>query len=58
MVKCSFCGKILPKGAGKIYAKKDGTILYFDKMKCEKNMLKLGRIPRNVKWTEAYRKEK
>jgi len=55
MVKCSFCGKILPKGAGKIYAKKDGTILYFDKMKCEKNMLKLGRIPRNVKWTEAYR---
>ncbi len=58
MAKCSFCGREVPRGTGKMFVKKDGTILWFDSKKCEKNMLKLGRISREHKWTEAYRKEK
>lgn len=57
-MKCSFCGNEIPKGTGKIYVKKDGKILYFDKMKCEKNMLKLKRKPVNIKWTKYYEKGK
>jgi len=55
--KCSFCGKEIEPGTGKIYAKKDGTVLYFDKNKCQKNMLKLKRIPRRVKWSKFYAKK-
>ena len=58
MAKCSFCGNNLEPGKGKIFVKKDGKILYFDKMKCEKNLLKLKRTPRNFKWTKAYIKQK
>jgi len=46
----------MEKGTGKIYVKKTGKILFFCSMKCEKNMLKLGRIPRRVKWTSAHEK--
>ncbi len=53
-MKCSFCGKEIPKGSGKMYVKKDGTVLYFCSSKCEKNMLKLGRDPRKIKWTKKY----
>lgn len=56
MPKCSFCGRDIPKGTGKIYVKKDGKVLYFDRMKCEKNMLKLKRKARHLKWTEFYEK--
>jgi len=58
MAKCSFCGEDLPIGGGKLYAKKDGVVLYFCSNKCEKNMLKLGRNPVNTQWTEAFRKMK
>ena len=58
MAKCSFCGNNLEPGTGKIFVKKDGKILYFDKRKCEKNLLKLKRTPRNLKWTKAYIKPK
>ena len=54
MVKCSFCGKDIEFGTGKIFVKTDGRIQHFDKMKCEKNMLKLNRKPRDFKWTESY----
>jgi large subunit ribosomal protein L24e len=37
-------------GTGKMFVKKDGSTLFFCSSKCEKNMLKLGRSPRNVKW--------
>jgi len=50
MVKCSFCNNELPKGTGKMYVKVSGQILYFCSSKCEKNLLKLGRIPREQKW--------
>jgi large subunit ribosomal protein L24e len=58
MSKCSFCGISIPKGTGKMYVKKDGKIFYFCSNKCEKNMLQLGRKPRNVAWTDEYHKVK
>jgi len=56
MPKCSFCGKEIPKGTGMIYIQKSGKILYFDHSKCQKNMLKLGRKARTLKWTVHYDK--
>jgi len=50
MVKCSFCNNELPKGTGTMYVKVSGQILYFCSSKCEKNLIKLGRIPREQKW--------
>ncbi|MBI1969801.1 50S ribosomal protein L24e [Candidatus Woesearchaeota archaeon] len=58
MPKCSFCGKAFPGGTGKLFFKTDGKILYFCKSKCEKNMISLGRNPRNIRWTKASRKER
>jgi large subunit ribosomal protein L24e len=46
----------MEKGTGKIYVKKTGKILFFCSMKCEKNMLKLKRSPRKVKWTLSHEK--
>lgn len=28
--KCSFCGKVIEPGTGKMFVKKDGTVLNFD----------------------------
>lgn len=53
-MKCTFCGKDIPKGSGKMYIKKDAKIYYFCSNKCEKNLLKLGRKPRTTEWTEEY----
>ncbi|MDY6931468.1 MAG: 50S ribosomal protein L24e [Halobacteriota archaeon] len=47
--KCSFCGTVMELGTGKMYVKKDGSILYFCSSKCEKNNA-LGRVPRKVDW--------
>jgi len=57
MVKCSFCGIDSEHGTGKMLVKKDGKVLYFCANKCEKNMLKLKRKARTLKWTEHYDKE-
>jgi large subunit ribosomal protein L24e len=54
MVKCTFCGKEMPVGKGKMYVKKDAKIFYFCSNKCEKNTLKLKRKPRECKWTGHY----
>ena len=56
--KCSFCGNDIEPGTGKIYVKKDGTVFYFCKNKCQKNMLDLKRLPRNVPWSKLYSKKK
>jgi len=56
MVNCSFCGNNVAKGTGTIYVQKSGKILYFDRSKCEKNMLKLNRKSRNLKWTKSFEK--
>ena len=50
-MKCSFCGKPIRKGTGKMFVKKSGEILYFCSSKCEKNY-KLGREPKKLKWTK------
>jgi large subunit ribosomal protein L24e len=54
-MKCSFCGKDITKGTGTLYVRTTGKVLYFDTMKCEKNMLKLNRKPRETKWTAEHR---
>ncbi|RLF28248.1 MAG: 50S ribosomal protein L24e [Thermoplasmata archaeon] len=53
---CSFCGNEIEPGTGKMFVRKDGTVLYFCKNKCQKNMLKLKRIPRKVRWSKHYSK--
>ena len=58
MARCSFCGTPIKKGTGKMFVKTDGKILYFCSNKCEKNLLKLKRKPRDVKWTLEARKAK
>ncbi|MCK4310479.1 MAG: 50S ribosomal protein L24e [Methanomicrobia archaeon] len=55
---CSFCGKEIEPGTGMMYVRKDGTVFTFCSSKCERNMIKLKRKPRKVKWTQTYRKEK
>lgn len=56
-LKCSFCGKAIPKGTGKILARNSGQVLNFCGSKCDKNFA-LGRQGKDVKWTEASRKFK
>ncbi|MEM3154864.1 MAG: 50S ribosomal protein L24e [Candidatus Woesearchaeota archaeon] len=56
MAKCSFCRSVIEPGTGTMYVRKDGTVLNFCAMKCEKNMLNLGRTPRFTKWTKAFEK--
>lgn len=55
MEPCSFCGKEIPFGTGKMYVKKDAKILYFCSRKCEKNLLELKRNPRAFGYTAAAR---
>ena len=54
MAKCSFCGKEIAKGSGKIFVKDNGTVLNFCSSKCENNMLKLKRDARKLKWTKSF----
>lgn len=56
--KCSFCGADIEPGTGKMYVKRDGTILYFDANKCYKNMIELKRVPRRTTWTQKAMEEK
>ncbi|NOZ82497.1 MAG: 50S ribosomal protein L24e [Euryarchaeota archaeon] len=51
MKRCSFCDGEIEPGTGKMFVKRDGSLLYFCSSKCEKNMLKLGRNPRRIRWT-------
>ncbi len=51
---CSFCGEEIEVGTGKMYVRRDGRVFYFCSGKCEKNMLKLKRNPRKLKWTRKY----
>ena len=58
MSKCSFCGHNIEIGTGKILALNIGDVKYYCSNKCEKNQQKLKRLPRNIKWTEEYKKKK
>ncbi|MCK5140226.1 MAG: hypothetical protein KAQ85_10325 [Thermodesulfovibrionia bacterium] len=57
-MECNFCGHEIEVGTGKMFVTKRGKTLYFCSNKCEKNLLKLRRKPRRVKWTSAYGEEK
>ena len=56
MAKCNFCGNEMKKGTGKIFVKKDASILHFCSLKCEKNLLKLKRKPIKTKWSLKHEK--
>jgi len=58
MARCNFCGEQIEKGTGKIFIEVKGSVLNFCSSKCEKNMLKLGRKPRNITWTKEAQKAK
>jgi large subunit ribosomal protein L24e len=55
MAKCTFCGSNIEKGTGKSMFMVDGKTLHFCRRKCEKNMIKLGRNPRDIKWTAEHK---
>lgn len=57
-MKCSFCGKNIPKGTGKIFVYKTGKTLNFCSGKCEHNMNDLKRKPAKTKWVSKKQKEK
>ena len=40
----------MEEGTGLVFVDKNGKLFSFDSQKCEKNMFKLGRDPRNFKW--------
>ena len=52
MSKCSFCSVQIESGTGKMYVENTGKIFWFCSTKCQKNLKKLGRDPRNFKWTK------
>jgi len=53
-MKCSFCKNDIERGTGKVLIDKDGKMINFCSSKCEKNMIKLKRKARKLKWTKAY----
>jgi len=57
-MECSFCGRAIPEGTEVIFVTRKGRALYLCSSKCDKNLIKLGRKPRKVKWTREYAKEK
>ena len=54
MTDCTFCGHRVEPGSGKMFVKKDGTVLHFCCHKCQMNQVGLGRVNRYVKWTKAF----
>ncbi len=55
---CSFCGGDIEPGTGKMFVRKDGTVFFFCKLKCQTNMLDMGRASRWVRWTDVYARAK
>ncbi|MBU0530263.1 MAG: 50S ribosomal protein L24e [Candidatus Aenigmatarchaeota archaeon] len=54
-MKCTFCGKKLLEGRGKMFVGLDSKVSYFCGSKCQKNA-RLGRVGKNFKWTEKFEK--
>lgn len=50
---CNFCGSPIEPGTGKMYVKKDGSVFYFDRARCQDSLL-IGRLARKTKWTKHY----
>lgn len=51
---CSFCGNPIEPGTGKMFVKKDGSVYYFDRARCQSSLLEKGRLARRIKWTRHY----
>ena len=56
-MKCSFCNKIVELGTGVMFIRNDGKVFYFCSSKCQKNMLKLKREPKKIKWVTKKKKQ-
>ena len=54
MVDCSFCGKSINPGTGKMYGKKDGTVFNFCSSKCQNAQIKRGFKHRVTPWTKLF----
>lgn len=55
-MNCSFCGNEVRRGTGYMFVRRDGSVLTFCSSKCRKNLLRLGRNPRKLKWARAQKK--
>ncbi|HIE82199.1 MAG TPA: 50S ribosomal protein L24e [Candidatus Poseidoniales archaeon] len=53
---CNFTHEEIEPGTGMMFVRRDGTVLWFKDSKSRKNMLKLKRNPRRLKWTRRYEK--
>ncbi|MEM3031057.1 MAG: 50S ribosomal protein L24e [Candidatus Micrarchaeia archaeon] len=56
-MNCSFCGSEVERGTGYMFVRRDGSFLAFCSSKCRKNLLRLGRSPRRLKWVTAKKKK-
>jgi large subunit ribosomal protein L24e len=41
-------------GTGKMFVMKDARVFYFCSTKCEKNMMRMNRKPRETRWTAEF----
>ena len=53
---CSFTHEEIEPGTGMMFVKRVGSVFFFKDSKARKNMLKLRRNPRRLKWTRRYEK--
>ena len=51
---CTFSGEEIEPGTGMMFVRRDGSILWFKNSKARKNLVKLGRNARRVKWTRHF----
>lgn len=51
---CFFCGQRISSASGIMLVKNDGFIQWTCSNKCKKNLRKLRRDPRKMKWTNKY----
>ena len=51
---CFFCGQRISSATGIMLVKNDGSIQWTCSNKCKKNLRKLRRDPRKMKWTSKY----
>ena len=52
----SLTNEEIEPGTGMMYVKRDGSVYWFRDSKSRKNMLKLKRNARRLKWTRRYEK--
>ncbi|HYJ02447.1 MAG TPA: 50S ribosomal protein L24e [Nitrososphaeraceae archaeon] len=51
---CFFCGQRISSASGIMLVKNDGSIQWTCSNKCKKNLRKLRRDPRKMKWTNKF----